>query len=85
MRITAEQLKAGIDLLENFRKDYQLDRDSPGHVGFLNVGKELLDETQKGTFQVICDNSELFTPIMNAMGLFTEEPINEEETVFYLV
>lgn len=93
MRITAEQFKQAIDLLEKFRTDFQFDKQDPGYLGFLNVGVDILDEEDVPTWLLICDRQMIFRPILHELGLDIEGPdaplfgyplMNKDETVFVL-
>jgi len=84
MRITATQFKEAIDLLEKFRTDYQFNKEDEGYLGFLNVGPDLLDESDRSTWFLILRNPGVFMPIIHELGLETEEGLNLEETVFIL-
>ena len=85
MRITATQFKEAIDLLEKFRTDYQFNKEDEGYLGFLNVGPDLLDESDQSTWFLILENPGVFMPIIHKLGLETEEGLNFEETVFILI
>ena len=84
MRITATQFKEAIDLLEKFRTDYQFNKEDEGYLGFLNVGPDLLDESDRSAWFLILENPGVFMPIIHKLGLETEEGLNFEETVFIL-
>lgn len=85
MRITATQFKETIDLLEKFRTDYQFNKEDEGYLGFLNVGADLLDESDRSAWFLILENPGVFMPIIHKLGLETEEGLNFEETVFILI
>jgi hypothetical protein len=84
MGITATEFKEAIDLLEKFRTDYQFNKEDEGYLGFLNVGPDLLDESDLATWFLICNRAQIFMPIIHELGLETEEGLNLEETVFIL-
>jgi hypothetical protein len=75
----------GAILLIDFRNDFQFDPESPDYLGFLNVGVDLLDEEDAETFRFIVNNQDIYEPIMEKLGLTTEQGLDEEETVFRLV
>ena len=85
MRITATEFKEAIDLLEKFRTDYQFNKEDEGYLGFLNVGPDLLDESDLAAWFLICNRAQIFMPIIHELGLETEEGLHLEETVFILV
>jgi hypothetical protein len=84
MRITAEQFKSAIDLLESFRKDYQFDEKHEDYLGFLNVGDAIITEDQRSTWNLICNRAQIFLPIIHELGLEIEGRLDVEETVFTL-
>lgn len=79
--MTKEEFKAGVLFLINVKKDFQFDPNSPGYLGFLNCGEDITDDPG---FMIVVNNQEEFEPIMEGLGLDTEEGINAEETVFIL-
>lgn len=83
--MTAEQIKKGVDYLESVRKDYQFDPESPDYVGFLNVGIDIIDDSVKESFTIVCEHPEFFERVMAEMGIFTEEGIHLSETIFYML
>ena len=72
----------GVLLLIAFRKDFQFDRNNEGYLGFLNTGVPLLSDEDGETFRFIVRNPDIFSPIMEGIGLGTENGLDEEETVF---
>jgi hypothetical protein len=84
MGITATEFKEAIDLLEKFRTDYQFNKEDEGYLGFLNVGPDLLDESDRLAWFLILRNPGVFMPIIHELGLETEEGLHLEETVFIL-
>jgi hypothetical protein len=75
----------GVDLLQRLLHDFQLDPDDPGYLGYVNVGKDhFLDETDSRVFCFICDNPQIFMPIIEALGGGIEgDRLDEDETVFF--
>jgi len=74
----------GIELIHKFLSDYQFDKEDEGYLGFLNVGVDLLNEEDAETFEYICDNPDVFEPIIDECGGDTEDGLHKEETVFIL-
>ena len=74
----------GVLLLIAFRKDFQFDRNDQGYLGFLNTGVSLLSDEDAETFKFIVKNQDIFSPIMEELGLGTENGLDEEETVFII-
>jgi hypothetical protein len=79
--MTKEEFKAGVLFLLKVKNDFQLNPNSSGYLGFLNCGEDITDDPG---FMVLVKNQEEFEPIMEGLGLDTEEGIHEEETVFIL-
>lgn len=79
--MTKEEFKAGVLFLLSVKNDFQLDPNSSGYLGFLNCGEDITDDPG---FMILAKNQEEFKPIMEGLGLDTEEGIHEEETVFIL-
>lgn len=77
--MTKEEFKAGVLFLISVKNDYQLDPDSPDHLGFLNCGEDITDDPG---FRVVANDPEEFESIMEGLGLDTESGIHLEETVF---
>jgi hypothetical protein len=75
----------GVTLLIDFRNDFQFDPESPDYLGFLNTGVPLLGEEDVETFRFIVNNQEEYAPVMEKLGLTTEQGFDEDETVFRLV
>jgi hypothetical protein len=75
----------GVTLLIDFRNDFQFDPESPDYLGFLNTGVPLLGEEDAETFRFIVNNQEEYAPVMEKLGLTTEQGFDEDETVFRLV
>ena len=85
MRITANQFKEAVDLLETFRTDYQFDKNHHHYLGFLNVSTEFLTEEKQPTWNLICNRPQIFMPIIHELGLEIEEDrLDPDETVFLL-
>ena len=89
--ITAKQLKDAIDLLESFRTDYQLDKNSkeykkldPLSRGFLSVSQDFLKEEDIPVWNTILDNPHIFCSIISGIGLETLDGLDVDETVFTL-
>jgi hypothetical protein len=82
MGITATEFKEAIDLLEKFRTDYQFNKKDERYLGFLNVGPDLLDESDQPAWFLILRNPGVFMPIIHELGLETEDGLNLDETVF---
>ena len=80
----AEKIKAGVDLLEGFRTDFQFDETDPGYLGFINVGEDLLpDQKDKDTWRFIVTNPDIFHSVIDAMGMELEgDRLDLDETVF---
>jgi hypothetical protein len=74
----------GVLLLIAFRKDFQFDRNDQGYLGFLNTGVPLLSDEDGETFRFIVRNPDIFSPIMEGIGLGIENNLDEEETVFFV-
>jgi hypothetical protein len=79
--MTKEEFKAGVLFLISVKNDFQFNPNSPGYLGFLNCGEEITDDPG---FMIVVNNQEEFEPILEALGIETEEGIHEEETVFIL-
>jgi hypothetical protein len=79
------QVMKGVTLLIDFRNDFQFDPESPDYLGFLNTGVPLLGEEDVETFRFIVENQEGYAPVMEKLGLTTEQGFDEDETVFRLV
>jgi hypothetical protein len=79
------QVMKGVTLLMDFRNDFQFDPESPDYLGFLNTGVPLLSDEDGETFRFIVNNQEEYSPIMEKLGLTTEQGFDEDETVFRLV
>jgi hypothetical protein len=79
------QVMKGVTLLIDFRNDFQFDPESPDYLGFLNTGVPLLGEEDVETFRFIVNNQEEYAPVMEKLGLTTEQGFDEDETVFRLV
>jgi hypothetical protein len=77
-----QSIVEGVLLLIAFRKDFQFDRKDQGYLGFLNTGVPLLSDEDGETFKFIVKNQDIFSPIMEELGLRTESGLDEEETVF---
>jgi hypothetical protein len=80
--MTKEEFKAGVLFLHNVKNDYQFNPNDPGYLGFLNCGEDITDDPG---FMIVVDNQEEFKPIMEELGLTTEQGIHAEETVFTLI
>jgi hypothetical protein len=80
--MTKEEFKAGVLFLHNVKNDYQFNPNDPGYLGFLNCGEDITDDPG---FMIVVDNQEEFKPIMEELGLTTEQGIHTEETVFTLI
>jgi hypothetical protein len=80
--MTKEEFKAGVLFLHNVKNDYQFNHNDPGYLGFLNCGEDITDDPG---FMIVVDNQEEFEPIMEELGLTTEQGIHAEETVFTLI
>ena len=79
------QVMKGVTLLIDFRNDFQFDPESPDYLGFLNTGVPLLGEEDVEIFRFIVNNQEEYAPVMEKLGLTTEQGFDEDETVFRLV
>jgi hypothetical protein len=79
------QVMKGVTLLIDFRNDFQFDKEDPGYLGFLNTGVPLLSEEDVETFRFIVENQDQYAPVMEKLGLTTEQGFDEDETVFRLV
>ena len=79
------QVMKGVTLLMDFRNDFQFDKEDPNYLGFLNTGVPLLGEEDVETFRFIVNNQEEYAPVMEKLGLTTEQGFDEDETVFRLV
>jgi hypothetical protein len=80
--MTKEEFKAGVLFLHNVKNDYQFNPNDPGYLGFLNCGEDITDDPG---FMIVVDNQEEFEPIMEGLGLTTEQGIHADETVFTLI
>ena len=80
--MTKEEFKAGVLFLIDVKNDFQFNPTSPGYLGFLNCGEDITDDSG---FMIVIDNQEEFEPIMEGLGLTTEQGIHAEETVFTLI
>ena len=79
-----QSIVEGVLLLIAFRKDFQFDRNNEGYLGFLNTGVPLLSDEDGETFRFIVRNPDIFSPIMEGIGLGIENNLDEEETVFFV-
>lgn len=81
----AEKIKAGVDLLESFRTDFQFDETDPGYLGFINVGEDLLiHQENKDTWRFIVNNPDIFHSVIDAMGMELEgDRLDLEESIFH--
>lgn len=79
------QVMKGVTLLMDFRNDFQFDEEDQGYLGFLNTGVPLLNDEDGETFRFIVENQEWYAPVMEKLGLTTEQGFDEDETVFRLV
>jgi hypothetical protein len=80
--MTKEAFKAGVLFLISVKNDFQFNPNSPGYLGFLNCGEDI---TEDPGFMTVVNNQEEFEPIMEGLGLTTEQGIHAEETVFTLI
>jgi hypothetical protein len=79
------QVMKGVTLLIDFRNDFQFDPESPDYLGFLNTGVPLLSDEDGETFRFIVNNQDQYAPVMEKLGLTTDQGFDEDETVFRLV
>jgi hypothetical protein len=80
--MTTQEFKLGVDFLKTVKNDFQLDKNDPGYLGFLNCGIEITDDPG---FAILAKYPSKFASVMEEMGIGTEDGIREDETVFILV
>ena len=79
---TSVLIQEGTRLLEQFLNDYQFDEENGDFLDFINVGLPIMDDKHHEAWKFICDNTELFTPILSKLEGKTQGGFNLEETVF---
>jgi hypothetical protein len=80
--MTPQEFKLGVDFLKTVKNDFQLDKNDPGYLGFLNCGIGITDDPG---FAILAKYPSKFASVMEEMGIGTEDGIREDETVFILV
>ena len=80
---TSRLIQEGTNLLATFLNDYQFEEGSADFINFINVGLPILDDKHHEAWGFICDNPEIFKPILSELGGKIEGgSFNLEETVF---
>lgn len=85
-----QKFQRAMAMLVSISHDHQMVEGTNSYVGFLNVGKGgympyvigLSGKQLKDTWQYIVERADLFVPIIDALGMATEEGLHLEETVF---
>ena len=80
---TSRLIQEGINLLATILNDYQFDEDGDDFLDFINVGLPIMEVKRHETWRFICDNPEIFKPILSELGGKIESGVFDlEETVF---
>ena len=81
---TSRLIQEGIQLLEQFLNDYQFNEESGDNIilNFINVGLDIMEVKHHETWRFICENPEIFNPIISKLGGVLDGPLNVNETVF---
>ena len=80
---TSRLIQEGTNLLATFLNDYQFEEGSAEFINFINVGLPILDDKHHEAWRFICDNPEIFEPIITKLGGITERGLDLDETVFH--
>jgi len=76
-------IQEGTNLLATILNDYQFDEDGDDFLDFINVGLPIMEVKHHETWRFICDNPEIFKPILSELGGKIEGGVFDlEETVF---
>lgn len=79
---TSRLIQDGTRLLEEFLNDYQFDEKSDDFINFINVGLPIMEVKHHETWRFICENPEVFNPIIDKLGGIVEGELDLDETVF---
>ncbi len=79
---TSRLIQEGTNLLATFLNDYQFDEESNDFIDFINVGLPIMEVKHHETWRFICDNPEIFKPVLSKLGGIVENGFGLEETVF---
>ncbi len=80
---TSRLIQEGTNLLATFLNDYQFDEENDDFIDFINVGLPIMEVKHHETWRFICDNPEIFKPVLSKLGGRTESgSFDLEETVF---
>ena len=79
---TSRLIQKGTQLLEQFLNDYQFNEESDDFINFINVGLPIMEAKHHETWRFICENPEVFNPIIDTLGGIVEGVLDLNETVF---
>ena len=79
---TSRLIQEGTNLLAEFLNDYQFDEENDNFIDFINVGLPIMEVKHHETWRFICDNPEIFKPILSELGGIVEGNLDLDETVF---
>jgi hypothetical protein len=79
---TSQLIQEGTQLLEQFLNDYQFNEESDDFINFINVGLPIMEVKHHETWRFICENPEIFNPIIDTLGGIVEGALDLNETVF---
>ena len=79
---TSRLIQEGTQLLEQFLNDYQFDEEESDFINFINVGLPIMEVKHHETWRFICENPEVFNPIIDKLGGIVEGELDPDETVF---
>ena len=79
---TSRLIQEGTQLLEQFLNDYQFDEESDDFINFINVGLPIMEVKHHETWRFICENPEVFKPVIDKLGGILEGDLDLDETVF---
>ena len=79
---TSRLIQEGTQLLEQFLNDYQFDEENDDFINFINVGLDIMEVKHHETWKFICENPEVFKPIIDKLGGILEGDLDPDETVF---
>ena len=79
---TSRLIQEGTQLLEQFLNDYQFDEEKNDFINFINVGLPIMEVKHHETWRFICENPEVFKPVIDKLGGILEGDLDLDETVF---
>ena len=79
---TSRLIQEGTNLLATFLNDYQFDEESDEFIDFINVGLPILVPEKHEAWRFVCENPEIFKPIIGKLGGIVEGNLDLDETVF---